>query len=78
MEALGGEAVSYERGAPVFSVERFDVTGPRSPARARRTPRTRTPAPPILSHRMYPSISFSKSTPQQNRQLIVYYYQSKY
>ena len=28
----------------------------------------------ILSHRMYVLISFRKSTPPQNRQLIVYYY----
>ena len=30
----------------------------------------------ILSHRMYSSISLSKSTPPQNRQLIVYHYWS--
>jgi len=28
----------------------------------------------VLSHRMYLLISFRKSTPLQNRQLIVYYY----
>jgi len=31
-----------------------------------------------LSHKMYLLISFRKSTPPQNRQLIVYYYQLKY
>jgi hypothetical protein len=32
----------------------------------------------ILSHEMYLLISFRKSTPAQNRQLIVYYYLLKY
>jgi len=32
----------------------------------------------ILSHRMYLLISFRKSTPPPNRQLVVYYYELKY
>ena len=31
-----------------------------------------------LSHRKYSSMGFRRSTPPQNRQLIVYYYQLKY
>ena len=33
---------------------------------------------PISSHRLYSSISFRKSTPLKNRQLIVYFYSLKY
>jgi len=66
MVVLAGRAVSYKRGTPV---------------------QLSTDAPPLsfvaqlgtdLSHRTCLSISFRKSTPLQNRQLIVHCYYLKY
>jgi hypothetical protein len=76
------ESVPYFILDPVntfFSVKGFPV---RSPTIIRLTclvcgansRRTRLPPAPPLSHRMYLSVSFGKSTPLQNRQLIVYYF----
>jgi hypothetical protein len=69
MGVLGGWVFSYERGTPVVDdVNRWVLRGPLGCVRVAQHP----------SHIMHLWIGFRKSTPPQNRHLIVYNYLSKY
>ena len=70
MVILGGGAVSYERGTSVRHGHGVQV---------RLNPETLNPKnyPLTLSHRMYLLISFTESTPPQNRQLNILISNSK-
>ena len=80
MGALGGVAVSHERGSSIPETFRFPslLKGKTSIPGAECAPGLGASSRLMLSHTMYSLISFRKSPFPQNRRLIAYYYLSKH